>query len=141
MSEFTIVAEIPPKQEDIQALTKELNEFATPIVGIAGFQLITVMLRDQSGKMIGGLWGYINWNWLNIEIFWLPEYARRKGYGTRILTLAESKALSRGCENVHLNTFSFEARPFYEKFGYKVFATLEDYPQGHQRYFMRKSLV
>ena len=26
----------------------------------------------------------------------------------------------------------FEARPFYEKLGYQLFATLEDYPPGHR---------
>jgi hypothetical protein len=37
-----------------------------------------------------------------------------------------------------LDTFSFQARPFYEKLGYEVFGQLEDYPRGHSRYFLQK---
>ncbi len=49
--------------------------------------------------------------------------------------------MSRGCTYAHLNTFSYQARPFYEKRGYEVFAELDDYPKGHQRVFMKKCLV
>ena len=33
-----------------------------------------------------------------------------------------------------------QALPFYEKHGYTVFGVLENYPTGHSRYFVRKSL-
>jgi hypothetical protein len=39
-----------------------------------------------------------------------------------------------------LDTFSFQARPFYEKLGYHVFGMLENHPAGHQHYFMTKQL-
>jgi len=29
---------------------------------------------------------------------------------------------------------------FYEKLGYELFATLEDYPPGHCKYFLKKAL-
>jgi hypothetical protein len=41
---------------------------------------------------------------------------------------------------VFLSTFSFQARPFYERFGYEVFGELPDYPEGHSLYFMKKML-
>ena len=44
------------------------------------------------------------------------------------------------CIDAYLDTFSFEARPFYEKLGYRVFVTLENHPVGHQHYFMTKKL-
>jgi hypothetical protein len=34
----------------------------------------------------------------------------------------------------------FQARPFYEKLGYRVFGTLENHPAGHQHHFMTKQL-
>jgi hypothetical protein len=53
---------------------------------------------------------------------------------------AELYAVERGCTDAFLDTFSFQARPFYEKLGYHVFGTLENYPTGHQHYFMTKQL-
>jgi uncharacterized protein (DUF924 family) len=54
---------------------------------------------------------------------------------------AEDYALKRGCIAATLETTSFEARPFYEKRGYEVFATLDDYPPGHSKFFLRKRLT
>jgi hypothetical protein len=41
---------------------------------------------------------------------------------------------------VHLDTMSFQALPFYQKQGYTVFGILEDLPEGHRRYYLRKDL-
>ena len=53
---------------------------------------------------------------------------------------AENYAIERGCTDAFLDTFSFEARPFYEKLGYRVFGTLENHPVGYQHYFMTKKI-
>jgi len=52
----------------------------------------------------------------------------------------EDEGRARGCTRAHLDTFSYQARPFYERQGWRVFATLDDYPEGHQRFFLRKDL-
>jgi hypothetical protein len=57
------------------------------------------------------------------------------------MTEAERYAIEKGAEAAFLDTFSFQARPFYEKLGYKVFGTLEDQPPGHTHYWLAKKLV
>jgi len=70
----------------------------------------------------------------------VDEGLRRQGYGEGLLKRAEEEALKKGCRAIHLDTMSFQAKPFYEKFGYTVFGMLDDLPPGHQRIFMWKSL-
>jgi hypothetical protein len=53
---------------------------------------------------------------------------------------AEGRARERGCHSAWLDTFSFQARGFYEKLGYEEFGRLE-YPPDHYRHFMRKRLA
>jgi len=62
------------------------------------------------------------------------------GNGSSLLTRAEEYAVARGCENAWLSTFSFQARPFDERLGYRRFGTLENYPAGHSLFFMTKHL-
>jgi hypothetical protein len=57
------------------------------------------------------------------------------------MTAIERVAVERRCTYSYLDTFSFQARPMYEKQNYKVFGTLEDHPKGHTHYFMKKTLA
>jgi GNAT superfamily N-acetyltransferase len=101
---------------------------------------LNVILKDETGRMIGGLSGSTYWDWLEIDDFFLPEDLRGQGIGTSILQTAEAFALSRGVKRCFLSTFEFQARAFYEKHGYTVVGKLEDYPPGSAFYWMRKDL-
>ena len=88
----------------------------------------------------GGVIGATYWNWLYIDLMWLKEEFRGQGYGHQLLTLAEAEARNRGAKHAYLDTFSFQAPAFYQQHGYKVFGELQDFPPGHQRYFLTKAL-
>lgn len=124
----------------VAELGRGLTDHALPVTGVPGFNPVAVVARDDAGALMGGVSGTINWNWLHVALFWLDEHARRGGLGSTLLRRIEELAAQRGCTNAHLDTFSYQARPFYERHGYTLFATLEDYPAGHQRYFLRKVL-
>jgi hypothetical protein len=47
----------------------------------------------------------------------------------------------RGCQCTHLDPFSFQACPFYERRGYEGCETLDESQHGHWRYFRRKRLT
>lgn len=53
---------------------------------------------------------------------------------------AEQEAISRGCQFAQVDTFSFQARPFYEKHGYQLKMTLENVVGGYHRYYLVKIL-
>jgi GNAT superfamily N-acetyltransferase len=78
--------------------------------------------------------------WLNIHFLWVHESERGKDIGTRLLVEAEKKGKEAGCKRAYLNTFSFQARPFYEKHGYKVVYTQKNYPITNEKYHMEKNL-
>ncbi len=75
-----------------------------------------------------------------VEYLVVPDALRGNGTGTRMMQTAEQVARDRGCMGIWLDTFSFQARGFYEKLGFSVFGTISDYPLGHQQYFMAKRL-
>ena len=141
MTTYTLTLEEPPRDQDVAALADGLNEHALPHTGVAGFKPLGILLRDDRGALVGGAYGYVNWNWLFINLVWLSESARGGGHGRRVMLALEQAARERGCTHAHLDTFSFQARPFYEKLGYEVFSTLDDYPLGHQRCFLKKALT
>jgi GNAT superfamily N-acetyltransferase len=98
------------------------------------------VLKSPDGEIVGGLIGATHWEWFYINLMWLKEDVRGKGYGYRLLDLAENEARQRGAKYAYLDTFSFQAPEFYKKYGYEVYGELSDFPQGHQRYFLKKQL-
>jgi GNAT superfamily N-acetyltransferase len=108
-------------------------------VGYVDLRPLVVRIDDpRSGETVGGLWGNTGWQWLGIELLFVPPALRRAGIGTALVPWAEAEAMERGCRGAWLDTFSFEAYGFYERLGYVRFGTLAEYPRSHQRLFLRK---
>ena len=137
---FTLTLETEPSEEDLEIFSA-LREYNVAHVGESHAHGLILFLRDASGKAQGGLKGTISWEWLHITLLVLRKEWRGKGYGSRMLESAEQEAIRQGCRGVYLDTFSFQALPFYQKRGYEVFGTLDDYPPGHSCYFLKKFLM
>jgi GNAT superfamily N-acetyltransferase len=129
-----------PTLDDVRALERGLSEHARAFVDRPGFQPLAVLARDGAGRLVGGVVARANWNWLHVSLVWVAEELRGGGIGALLLAAVEDEGRARGCTHAHLDTFSYQARPFYERHGWRVFATLDDYPPGHQRFFLRKDL-
>lgn len=103
-------------------------------------ETILLTLRDEAGAVQGGLIGRVFWHWIYVETLALPPALRGQDQGSRLLAMAEAEARARGCVGVRLDTYSFQARGFYEKQGYRIAGAIEDCPPGHTRFTMVKRL-
>jgi ribosomal protein S18 acetylase RimI-like enzyme len=101
---------------------------------------LELVLRDDDGRIRGGLLGYTHWGWLHVQTLWVAEGCRGQGCGRRILDSAEALARSRGCHHSRLGTYDFQAKDFYRRLGYTVWGQLPDYPPGHSSFAMVKQL-
>ena len=91
--------------------------------------------------MLGGLIGVRKGDWLNIDYLWVSETVRGSGVGSKLIKTAEEEARRKGCKHALVDTASFQARPFYEKQGYRLQMSLQDYPyEGMQRHYLAKAL-
>jgi len=129
-----------PDATDVAALGAGLTQHSRPFTPRPGFQPLAVFARDEAGGLVGGVQGMVNWTWLHVQLFWVAEGHRHGGLGSTLLAEIEREGAARGCRWAHLDTFSYQARPFYERRGYEVFATLDEYPEDHRRFFMKKRL-
>ncbi len=128
----------PADVEGVHAGLRRYNEQFVP----SAYRPLNIFLRDAEGTLVGGLLGHLYWGWLAVETLWVDEQLRGQGLGGRLLDMAEAEARRYGCRHVQLDTLSFQARPFYEARGYRVYGELEDFPAGtgHRRYYLTKSL-
>ena len=61
--------------------------------------------------------------------------------GSLLLERVEKEAQAMGVSLSHLDTFDFQAKDFYLKHGYEIFGVLENCPPGHNRFYLKKSLL
>ncbi|MDJ0634569.1 MAG: GNAT family N-acetyltransferase [Xenococcaceae cyanobacterium MO_188.B29] len=102
---------------------------------------IEVYAEVKPQKLVGGLISYIDWGqWLYIDTIWVDTDYRGQGIGKYLIKSAEQKAINKGIKRARLYTFDFQALNFYQKLGYTVYGELEDFPEGHTIYYLKKIL-
>ncbi|WP_332856088.1 GNAT family N-acetyltransferase [Duganella sp. S19_KUP01_CR8] len=140
MSAHIVQLEESPDGGDMQALVKGLTAYNAAQANGETPNYLVATVKDDGGKLVGGLLGATYLGWLQIQVVWLDDSVRGQGYGSELMAIAEREGLRRGVRNVFVETLSFQALPFYEKLGYTVFSRLADFPPGGARYALTKKL-
>lgn len=133
-----------PSKHDAKIISEGIVDFNTASVpnleSIEDEVKFCVFARDNEDNIVGGIRANCFWNTLHIELLWLAEEIRGKGTGKDLIQQAERFAKQNNCEKVFVETTSWQAKPFYERCGYKLIATLPDRPKGYASYYLTKDL-
>ena len=141
MSEFEFVIEMEPTPHDVQYLEDRLYEFNAGVTGITGGAWLAIFVRDEQERIVAGICGNTWGGCCEIRQFWVEESRRKRGLGTKLFEAAEQEARRRGCTQMLLMTFSFQAPEFYAKHGFEVVAVVNDHPRGHRNLLLQKHLT
>jgi GNAT superfamily N-acetyltransferase len=133
--------ETEPEPHDIQFLEDRLYEYNSAATGITDGEWLAILVRDDRQRIVAGIAGNTWGGCLEIRQFWVDEARRGQGLGTRLFAAAEEEARRRGCRQIVLMTFTFQAPAFYARRGFEVLATVDNHPHGHQNLLMRKTLA
>jgi GNAT superfamily N-acetyltransferase len=129
-----------PAPDDVQYLEDRLYEFNSAETGITDGEWLAIFVRDEDHRIVAGICGNTWGGCAEIRQFWVEEGRRKQGLGTRLLGAAEREARRRGCRQVLLMTFSFQAPTFYANRGFEVVAVVDEHPDGHKNLLLRKRL-
>jgi len=134
----TIAPTDTPEPGVFEAIYQALDASSRHVVGPAHPRLLVIPIYDDGGAVAGGLWGCSIHQWFQIQLLFVPLALQGRGVGTALMALAEAEAIARDCWGAMVDTFSFQAAPFYRRLGYTIFAELDDFPPGHTRIFLAK---
>jgi len=138
--EYTIHQVEKPDESAWKAIRGGISKYNTQPAGEAQHKSLCFLLRTPDQEIVGGLIGELYWNWFYINLLLVKEELRGRGYGHRLMELAEEETRQLGARHAYLDKFSFQASDFYQQHGYRVFGELNDVPPGCQRYFHTKQL-
>jgi GNAT superfamily N-acetyltransferase len=123
-----------PTAEEVHSgvLGRRMRQFNYGFVGEYGqSHPVWLSARDAQGELVGGLRGFVFLQWLTVELLFVDEAVRHQGVGRHDL----------GAHSVTLNTFEWQAKGFYVKQGYEEFGHVDNYIQGFQLVYLKKSLT
>lgn len=129
-----------PDRDDVQFIEDRVDEFNMGQTGIFDARLLSIMMRDHTGEVVAGIFG---WTWggtCEIRTLWVHERLRGSGVGRRLMLGAEGEARRRGADQIVLSTHSFQAPEFYRRLGFERVGQVNDHPRGHQSIYLRKRL-
>jgi len=141
MNTFKFVADSNPSPSDVEYLEDRIYEFNSGVTGIRDGEWLAIFLRDDNQRIVAGICGNTWGGCAEIRQFWVDESLRGQGLGTKLFEAAEQEALRRGCRQMVLQTFSFQAPDFYNKHGFEIVAEVANHPYGHTNFLMRKQLT
>jgi ribosomal protein S18 acetylase RimI-like enzyme len=138
--ELTYTLQPDPTPEERYGIIDPLIAYNEAQAGPSNRKEFAFAVRSEKGEFVGGLLGMTHWNHFFVSSLYVDQRFRKEGIGGELMARAEALALDQGCDAIYLDTFDFQAPGFYEKLGFNVFGIIEDYPPGHQRFFLVKRL-
>ena len=127
-----------PQDSDVQAILNILGAAAERQHAGENYREYGFLLKDTAGTIVGGLTGYVLYQWMAVQYISVAEALRGGGIGRQLMQEAEAWGRSLGLGGMWLETFAFQAPDFYRKLGFVEFGSIADHPVGSSRIFFKK---
>ena len=137
--------EIKPLTEEEETFIEEkINVYAdsmAPSEPHTEEEQLVFKVENEDKNVIGGCVVNIHaWGRAVLARLWVDERYRHHGLGSMLIRATEDAAREKGCYYLCLGTMDFQAKPFYEKHGFRVFTVNKDIPMGHKSWSLCKRL-
>ncbi|MFE6283969.1 GNAT family N-acetyltransferase [Streptomyces sp. NPDC057877] len=123
-----------------QRLDDELTAFNAEATGAGVPEGLTVSVTDGAGELVGGLTAYVWGGLCAIDMLWVRADQRHAGWGGRLLRAAEDEAVRRGCTDLAVSSYTFQAPGFYVRHGFRETGRIPGVPGGHADVCLHKSI-
>ncbi|MFE9993140.1 GNAT family N-acetyltransferase [Streptomyces avermitilis] len=121
-------------------LDRELTAFNADATGAGEPAPLSVRVTDSAGDLVGGLTAWVWGSCCAVDMLWVREDQRHAGWGGKLLRAAEEESAWRGCTEMIVSSFTFQAPDFYRGHGYRETGRTEGIPGGHQDVHFHKVL-
>ena len=139
-----ITLDANPSVEEINQIREKLNSYNRDQTHAEYNQPgieINLALKNSQEEVVGGIIVSTMLRVMHLEVLWVAEEYRRRGYGRQLVLAAEKIGRERGCISSHTWTFEFQGPKFYPKIGYELIGVYDGYPNHLKEYVFKKDLT
>ncbi|MBS0290309.1 MAG: GNAT family N-acetyltransferase [Proteobacteria bacterium] len=116
MNDIEYTIDKNPKAEDDKILRNGIVYFNSQVIKEEATHFSIFAKRDNN--IIGGALIWEHSDALYIDVLWCNENNRKKGVGTKIISMIDEVATNKGLTKLFVDTYSFQAQDFYQKHGF-----------------------
>ncbi len=117
------------------------NKWLNPIIYKSKQKCFGFYAYDDN-TIIGGAYGFIDDGyWLFLDLLFVEERYRNNDIATNLMEKVEKFAKENQCMGIRTDTWSFQAKGFYEKMGFTLYGQLENHPPHATDYLLKKVLI
>jgi|GEM_PF-1295920 len=129
-----------PPEDDIWFVRSNLREYNRRHFETTESSKYVAFFEDRWSTRNGGIVWTEFGDWVDIEYLWVSDEHRRRGIGTGLLNAAITHAGSTGRTRAYTTTYSFQALPFYRRFGFDIVYERRGYPRTSTLYHLELDL-
>ena len=121
-------------------LDDELTAFNAEATGAGTPAPMSIRVADGAGDLVAGLTAWIWGQCCAIDMLWVRADSRRSGWGRTLMEAAEHEAVRRGCTDMIVSSFTFQAPDFYRGLGFTETGRTTAIPGGNEDVHLHKPL-
>ena len=129
-----------PSPEDFRTLVDGVRSFSRDRTGNEWPRPVAYYLRDAEQRIIAGVQGTLWGRSMHIDAVWVDDNHRGNGYASKLMVAIEDYAAAHAHPLIYLETTSFQALPFYQGLGYRIFGELPGISEGETLFFLKKEI-
>jgi ribosomal protein S18 acetylase RimI-like enzyme len=137
--QLTVVDSIDRADAVSAFLEARLYDFNAGATGRADGMGLCFTVED-GGRIVAGAAGFSWAGFAQVRELWVDEAYRRQGLGTELMAAAEREAARRGCIQLQVTTYSFQAPDFYRRLGFVEVARVPGHQDGYDSIYLVKQL-
>lgn len=118
---------------------KGLQQLAKKAKNLPAMDSFAIKIK-QNTQLIGAISGFILYGCLHIDLLFIDEQFRHLGLGTKLMNLAQEKAMTTNCTFIIVTTMDWEAKDFYLKHNYIIEYIRQGFEKNSAMYILRKNL-
>lgn len=125
-------------EADAAWVDEQLHRFNLASAPLDQVRALRVILTAADGTRLGGAVGRSWGECCELQQIAVDPAVRGQGAGSAVMAAFEAEARSRGCRLIYLETFSFQAAPFYEQLGYERIHSTQGFAPGIVKHLYEK---
>ena len=93
--EYKLIYVDNPEESAWGIIGRGLSHYNKQQAGENNFQRLCLALQASDQEIVGGVLGELYWEWFHLDLLWVKEELRGRGYGRQLLLRAEDEAQGR----------------------------------------------